>query len=180
MPTVRLCGFDSTMDAALVELLPQLGYSISENSPDIQLAASGEIVPHHSAPYVVLGGPEGLETPLALSALVQALQKALSPGRIPLGARNHADLAARTIVTAIEGDVITLTEKECALLKSLHERMGEPVSREDLLQEVWGYAEDIATHTLESHMHRLRSKLKEATGSDSCIQTTETGYSLVI
>ncbi len=55
---------------------------------------------------------------------------------------------------------IKLTEKEAALLNYLF-RQGKPVDKETLLREIWGYGDGISTHTLETHIYRLRQKLEE-------------------
>lgn len=55
---------------------------------------------------------------------------------------------------------IYLTEKEIAILKALH-RQPEGLNRSDLLKEIWGYAKNIETRTVESHIYRLRQKLKK-------------------
>jgi DNA-binding response OmpR family regulator len=68
---------------------------------------------------------------------------------------------------------IRLTEKETNILKFLY-RMGETVPRETLLNEVWGYNPAVTTHTLETHIYRLRQKIEE-NPSDARILITETG-----
>jgi DNA-binding response OmpR family regulator len=74
---------------------------------------------------------------------------------------------------------IRLTEKEAAILAFLH-RVGErAVSRQELLTEVWGYHPEVTTHTLETHIYRLRRKI-EADPAKACLLITEAGgYRLV-
>lgn len=67
-----------------------------------------------------------------------------------------------------------LTTKENALLKCLCRAAGMIVSRSRLLQKVWGYDEGLETHTLETHIYRLRQKI-ETDSSDPQILTTERG-----
>ncbi len=71
---------------------------------------------------------------------------------------------------------IRLTDKEAALLNCLH-RHDAPVDRETLLREIWGYGDGISTHTLETHIYRLRQKL-ETTGITFTIANGE-GYKLL-
>jgi DNA-binding response OmpR family regulator len=69
---------------------------------------------------------------------------------------------------------IRLTEKEVAILTFLH-RMGErAVPRRELLREVWGYNPAVTTHTLETHIYRLRRKIEEDPAK-SCLLITEAG-----
>jgi len=75
---------------------------------------------------------------------------------------------------------IRLTEKEAAILAFLH-RMGErAVPRRELLTEVWGYNPAVTTHTLETHIYRLRRKI-EADPAKACLLITEAGgYRLAV
>ena len=68
---------------------------------------------------------------------------------------------------------IRLTEKETNILKFLH-RSGETVPRETLLHEVWGYNPAVTTHTLETHIYRLRQKI-EADPTHARLLITESG-----
>lgn len=72
-----------------------------------------------------------------------------------------------------------LTEKEAAILSYLYEAKGEPVSRETLLKELWGYHSDTETHTVETHIYRLRQKMEKDLGQSRIIITDHLGYRLV-
>lgn len=69
---------------------------------------------------------------------------------------------------------IRLTEKETNILKFLYRAGGRTVERETLLREVWGYNAGVTTHTLETHIYRLRQKI-EPDPSNAQILLTETG-----
>jgi len=79
---------------------------------------------------------------------------------------------------APQTEVSTLTDKECAILQALGEDPGEVVSRRFLLKSVWGYNEDIETHTLETHIYRLRQKIERDPGKPEILITHEDGYYL--
>ena len=69
---------------------------------------------------------------------------------------------------------IRLTEKENDILKFLYQNLKTIVSREILLHEVWGYNSKVTTHTLETHIYRLRQKI-EIDPANACFLITETG-----
>ena len=73
---------------------------------------------------------------------------------------------------------IRLTEKETNILKFLH-RSGETVPRETLLHEVWGYNPAVTTHTLETHIYRLRQKIESDPGRARLLVTESGGYRLM-
>lgn len=73
---------------------------------------------------------------------------------------------------------IRLTEKETNILKFLY-RIGATVPRETLLNEVWGYNPAVTTHTLETHIYRLRQKIEENPGDARILITENGGYRLV-
>ncbi len=84
------------------------------------------------------------------------------------------------ILTNTETDKkVHLTEKETAILKYLY-RMGDrPVPREVLLDEVWGYNAGVTTHTLETHIYRLRQKVEPEPTNAQILVTEPGGYRLV-
>lgn len=74
---------------------------------------------------------------------------------------------------------VRLTEKETAILRFLYRAGQAPVSRETLLQEVWGYNSGVTTHTLETHIYRLRQKIESDAASPAILVTESSGYKLV-
>ena len=78
-----------------------------------------------------------------------------------------------------KGNKVRLTEKETAILRYLYRAGQRPVSREMLLQEVWGYNSGVTTHTLETHIYRLRQKVEKDAGSPAILVTEAGGYKLV-
>jgi uncharacterized membrane protein len=86
---------------------------------------------------------------------------------------------SRRLVNTKTQETESLTEKEVAILEYLYEHKNKPISREDLLKSVWNYSKDITTHTLETHIYRLRQKLQTSDGQ-SLLVTTDDGYELRI
>ena len=72
-----------------------------------------------------------------------------------------------------------LTEKETAILRYLYRTGQKPVAREVLLQEVWGYNSGVTTHTLETHIYRLRQKIEKDPSNAVLLVTEAGGYKLV-
>ena len=77
------------------------------------------------------------------------------------------------------GSKIRLTEKETAILRYLYRSGQKPVVREQLLQEVWGYNSGVTTHTLETHIYRLRQKIEKDPSNAVLLVTEGGGYKLV-
>jgi DNA-binding response OmpR family regulator len=73
---------------------------------------------------------------------------------------------------------IRLTEKESAILKYLYRAGGRPVGRQVLLNEVWGYNSTVTTHTLETHIYRLRQKIEPDPANARLLLTEGGGYRL--
>src|ERR1700686_4206834 len=78
-----------------------------------------------------------------------------------------------------KGSKVRLTEKETSVLRYLYRAGQRPVSRETLLQEVWGYNSGVTTHTLETHIYRLRQKIEKDAAAPSILVTEAGGYKLV-
>lgn len=74
---------------------------------------------------------------------------------------------------------VRLTEKETAIIKFLLRSGEQIVSREVLLQEVWGYNAGVTTHTLETHVYRLRQKIEQDPSHAEILVTEGGGYKLI-
>jgi len=77
------------------------------------------------------------------------------------------------------GSKVRLTEKETSILKYLYRAGEKPVTRDVLLHEVWGYNSGVTTHTLETHIYRLRQKIERDPSNAELLVTEGGGYKLV-
>jgi DNA-binding response OmpR family regulator len=87
---------------------------------------------------------------------------------------------AKLLVDEPRRKKIRLTDKETSILKYLYRTGGRVVSREVLLDEVWGYNAGITTHTLETHVYRLRQKIERDPANARILVTEAGGYRLVV
>jgi DNA-binding response OmpR family regulator len=87
--------------------------------------------------------------------------------------------AAKLLVQAESQAKVRLTEKETAILKYLYRAGGKVIGRDTLLGEVWGYNAGVTTHTLETHVYRLRQKIEPDPANAQILVTEPGGYRLV-
>ena len=85
---------------------------------------------------------------------------------------------AGKVLLDAKGKKVRLTEKETNILKYLYRSGTKAVSREELLTEVWGYNAGVTTHTLETHIYRLRQKIEPEPGQARLLLTDAGGYRL--
>lgn len=121
--------------------------------------------------------------PVSMPALLHSIEhlsyeRAMTAGQqqlaFPLGAMFlPADRCIRKGEAALE-----LTDKETAMLLCLYHHRHGWLPRQQLLEEVWGYSDGISTHTLETHLYRLRSKLRELLGEEEVVVTKQGAYQL--
>jgi DNA-binding response OmpR family regulator len=86
--------------------------------------------------------------------------------------------AAKLLLDLAKGRRIRLTEKEAAILKFLYRAGTRSVARQVLLNEVWGYNAAVTTHTLETHIYRLRQKIEPDPANARLLVTEGGGYRL--
>ncbi len=87
--------------------------------------------------------------------------------------------ANKLLLREEDGRKVRLTDKETAILKFLYRTGDKVVSRDVLLDEVWGYNASVTTHTLETHVYRLRQKIEPDPSNAAILITEPGGYRLV-
>ena len=88
--------------------------------------------------------------------------------------------ASKLLIDPEKNRRIRLTEKETAILKYLFRAGDRPITRDVLLNEVWGYNSGVTTHTLETHVYRLRQKIERNPAKAEILVTEPGGYRLAI
>lgn len=205
MPTrILLAESDDVLRASLAEQLEQEGYDVVAACNGQEAAAAarepisfaiiglGEQLAADlraqglNCPLLLLtdgeapATPESLARPFRISALLARLH-ALNSHHAPAD-----DTAVRigpytfhpsAKLLQAEGRKVRLTEKETNILKFLHASSGT-VPRDILLHEVWGYSPAVATHTLETHIYRLRKKIEQDPANAQILLTEDGGYRL--
>lgn len=86
---------------------------------------------------------------------------------------------SQKLLTEEDGAKIRLTEKETAIIKYLYRAEQKVVGRDELLENVWGYNSGVTTHTLETHIYRLRQKVEKEPSNARLLVTEGGGYKLV-
>jgi DNA-binding response OmpR family regulator len=86
--------------------------------------------------------------------------------------------AAKLLQDPVKNRRVRLTEKEASILKFLYRAGSRPVARQVLLNEVWGYNSAVTTHTLETHIYRLRQKIEPDPSNARLLITEGGGYRL--
>jgi DNA-binding response OmpR family regulator len=86
---------------------------------------------------------------------------------------------AQKLLTRDDNKKVRLTEKETAIIKFLYRSGEQSVSRETLLSDVWGYNAGVSTHTLETHIYRLRQKIERDPAHSEILVTEGGGYRLI-
>lgn len=156
---------DAPLDRLLVSLLEQDGFQIaaSPQEADVILWASGPMPEGYEAEILALNDAASFPRPMPAAILLTQARKQARQGQLRWARKGavgpvRLDIERQTLQSA-KGDEAALTDREMALLLSLLRADGGVVEREVLLRNVFGYSEQADTHTLETHVYRLRQKL---------------------
>ncbi len=167
-------GIRSLPDAVSATLTSflQRQYRIVTADADVWISGDADDVGETAVPVLHLLSGETAPTLTRLGDLVADMASAPSLYLSPV-AMGDATLkpAQKTLATAA-GDIV-LTDKETDILIHLARVGDRGMARDALLHRVWGYGDGINTHTLETHIYRLRQKI-----GDTLIITDDRGYSI--
>lgn len=160
---------------------------VLESSDDVenrQFIAENDVFLIHPVPFLDESGRFSavFEFPVRLGRITQAVKyhlqlKQRNKDLIPVKMGDYTlDPKSNTLIWG--GDTVKLTEKEQDMLLFFYQNKEKTVSREELLEHVWGYAEGVETHTLETHIYRLRQKIEKDPVNPQFLMTDDVGYRL--
>lgn len=148
-----------------------------------ETAAESEWILHLASPHITLTAAEkrfSTPSPTDLPTLSAFFTDALHQWKqrpLPLGAGWEFAPTRRACIHPAHAH-IELTDKETMLLAELLAAHPRPLGREHLLAHVWAYDNSVDSHTLETHIYRLRGKCEQLTGLNLEIRAEATGYTL--
>jgi len=170
-PDVLLIADD--IEAPGAATLLKMARAAGFNGPAILLARREAATPE--------GFDGAMRRPLRFAGLMAMIRAKIAPtAAAAAGATLGDHLFCETTQTLMGPDGVRrlLTEKETAILARLARARGGVVARDVLLREIWGYSPAVDTHTLETHIHRLRRKLEDASGRPKLLLSAPSGYRL--
>ncbi|MBO7556088.1 MAG: winged helix-turn-helix transcriptional regulator [Alphaproteobacteria bacterium] len=130
-----------------------------------------------SANGIVINKPVKLES--LLDSIMSCVNLSARGANAKISFGNYTlDPFQKEIINRKNGKATKLTEREVSIINYLYKAKGKNVSKGELLSEVWGYNPEATTHTVETHIYRLRQKIEENSLGDDAIITEESGYSL--
>lgn len=148
---------------------------------------------YRSFPFLLFGSsgrdaPIDISLPFRAGMLIDRLHSIINgpvtdlPSEVLSIGPYHLDMHDGRLMPEIRGEkeALYLTEKERAILYVLYEAHGKTVGRKRLLSRVWEYADNVETHTLETHIYRLRQKIEDDPSSPRLLITDNDGYFLKI
>ena len=155
--------FPASVQRVFTQLISRSHHEIAASAADAQCTLS----------------PETLHPPLRLTDIAALFSPTTPAAPLPLAHGWQLVVANRTIQHPSHAP-LHLTERECLLLRYLLARTGNEVSQEALMHDVWHYGAEAQSHTLETHIYRLRQKLEAASPAPCSIETTDSGYLLLV
>jgi hypothetical protein len=169
---INLQILDPILREALGELLPQAGISLKEDESECDGLL---FIPPKGESALPSLNFYNLSRPIRFRELLSLLEN-LPYSQDILFAHFSLDLREKILKNLKTHEVQRLTEKECQLLRFFHQNKGQELSKDRLLKEIWEYHPDAETHTLETHIYRLRQKLEEDPNLPQILLNGKEGY----
>lgn len=174
---IALNQIPAPVAAALTQQLVAFGKFDVQASPDeADLIISGAPLDRPGAAVLGLS----FARPLRLGTLLRQIGQVLAEPVLYMSDMPVGDYTFRPQekMLARGDDEISLTDREVDILAYLARHRGGAISRDELLRNVWQYNEGVDTHTLETHIYRLRQKIEKSADDPQILQTVEGGYRL--
>ncbi len=179
-PELNLISEGMVADIVLIDEAQEMAASYAKKysyAPVYVMLAKGTDLPKDK------GLIKYVQKPLILNKLINYLNSAIN-----LAANSKAGKlvfnkyvlypVGKEILNLRNNVTVKLTEKEVSILQYLYKIKNRIVTKTELLQEVWGYNPDVTTHTIETHIYRLRQKVENEDINSQLIITEEGGYML--
>ena len=178
---IALCNLSPALHAALTAQFELLGYIVSS----AETVGAASICISHKAWDEEIGVPVLVidsQQPWRLGSILRQSGRILADPLPYLKEMRVGDFMFRPregdLLTE-QGEAIALTDRETGILAYLAQRRGQTVLRQELLLRVWAYQDGIDTHTLETHVYRLRQKMGLAADDKDVLLTEAGGYRLL-
>lgn len=121
-----------------------------------------------------------VQKPIKLNRLLADIAQAMvkpAGDELSIAKNYRLMLRQKQLLHVPSSAAVDLTDKEMQLLETLASAGSRAVAKEQLLKEVWGIDAALDTHTLETHIYRLRGKLRELSGEE-LIAAIDGGYAI--
>jgi len=131
---------------------------------------------------IVGGRQDEFQSPLKIGDVLQKIQIELNNQRVkrtsaPINIGQHV-LRPDSNILQMGADEIALTDKEFDIIIKIFQSSPKRIARDELLHAIWGYSDQIETHTLETHIYRLRQKVEKDPSNPTFLKTDDDGYYL--
>jgi hypothetical protein len=171
MPTLFLDINDKLLERSLKELFDPLPEFQWASATDADLTLTDHPLDINGN-YLLLD-----KYPLVADKVIQDIRMIVEDGVVEFGPY-QLDMRTKSLKGPNREDILTM--KEAEVLYYMVKNRGQELSRDEILQQVWGYQADVDTHTLETHIYRLRQKLEKDPASPVILKSCEDGYVLAV
>lgn len=168
-------------DVVILDDKPETAAALAEKYPHIPLIcllSKNEVVDVHLPEVKTIQKPFALTDFMHVLQSAQNLMNACLEGHLKFNVY-ELDLSFKVLTNTLNAEKIKLTEREADILGFLYKKKDIPTQKTELLQYVWKYHPDATTHTVETHIYRLRQKVEKNKDFPQLIETKNGGYVLL-